>query len=115
MERKVCPVCCQRPVAVNYKDKHGHTHYRSVCDVCARAGKKDKKVPAWYKAGYRKTAQCEKCGFKFKYLEQSAVFYLDGNLKNNNHFNLKTVCLNCVQEVHRSKLPWRKSQLVPDF
>ena len=44
-----------------------------------------------------------------------AVFYVDGNLRNNNHFNLKTVCLNCCQEVYRSKLPWKRSTLTPDY
>ena len=115
MERKICTACNQRPVAVNYV-KEGVTHYRKICDTCGRAGKKNMEVPAWAKAGYRKKPQCEKCGFKFKFpVEQSAVYYLDGNLKNNNHFNLKTVCLNCVQEVSRSRLPWRASPLVPDF
>jgi hypothetical protein len=114
MERKICPTCNQRPVAVNCH--HGdRVYYRKVCDVCSRAGKKHREIPAWYKTGYRKKPACERCGFKFKLTEQSAVFYADGNLKNNNHFNLKTVCLNCVHEVHRSKLPWRQGHLVPDF
>ena len=116
MERKICPVCNVRPVAHNYTDKNGVLHYRRTCDVCKRAGKKAKVTLAWQKAGYKKKPQCEKCGFKFKFDEQSAVFYVDGNLRNNNHFNLKTVCLNCCQEVYRSKLPWKRSSpLTPDF
>ena len=115
-ERKICAECKVNLQAVNYTDPDGITHYRTKCDVCARAGKKDKKTPAWYKSGYRKKPNCEKCGFKFKFpVEQSAVYYLDGNLKNNNHFNLKTVCLNCVQEVHKSRLAWKPASLVPDF
>ena len=42
-------------------------------------------------------------------------FYVDGNLKNNNWLNLKTICLNCAQEVYRSKLPWKPAPIVPDF
>ena len=114
MERKICPNCNQRPVAVNYI-REDITHYRRVCDVCSRAGRKHKEIPAWYKSGYRKKPACEKCGFKFKFPEQSAVFYADSNLKNNNHFNLKTVCLNCAHEVSKSKMPWRQGPLVPDF
>lgn len=114
-ERKICGLCNQRPVAVNYR-RHGVTHYRTKCDPCSRAGKKNKAIPAWVKSGYRKKPQCEKCGFKFKFpTEQSAVYYLDGNLRNNNHFNLKTVCLNCVQEINKSRLAWRPAPLVPDF
>jgi len=76
MTRKICSTCNQRLVAINYI-KNNITHYRSKCDVCARAGRKDKAVPAWYKSGYRKKPQCEKCGFKFKFpTEQSAVYYL---------------------------------------
>ena len=114
MERKICPTCNQRPVAVNYV-REDVVHYRSICDVCSRGGRKHKPTPSWHKTGYRKKPACERCGFKFKLTEQSAVFYADGNLKNNNHFNLKTVCLNCVHEVQKSKLPWRQGPLVPDF
>jgi hypothetical protein len=114
-ERKICPTCGQRPVAINYL-KEGVAHYRTQCDVCIKQGKKLKPAPpGWRRSGYTKKPQCEKCGFKFKLVEQSAVFYVDGNLKNNNWANLKTVCLNCAQEVYKSKLPWKVSPLVPDF
>ena len=48
MERKICPVCNMRPVAHNYTDKNGVLHYRRVCDICKRAGKKIK--PAEFSA-----------------------------------------------------------------
>jgi hypothetical protein len=115
MLRNLCPTCNQRPVAVNYI-REGVTHYRRMCDVCARLGKKIKpKPPAWFVSGYRKKPQCERCSFKFKHPEQSGVFYTDGNLKNNNWINLKTICLNCQQEVYKSRLPWKQGPLVPDF
>jgi len=56
-ERKICPSCNQRPVAINCH-KGDKTYYRKVCDICVRAGKKDKKVPGWAKSGYRKKPQC---------------------------------------------------------
>lgn len=114
--RKLCPTCNQRPVAINCI-KEGHTYYRRVCDVCARSGKKLKpKPPSWAQSGYTKKPQCERCGFKAKYpAEQLGVFYVDGNLKNNNWLNLKTVCLNCQQEIYKSKLPWKPAPIVPDF
>ncbi len=116
MSRPLCPTCNQRPVAVNYHS-NGITRYRKVCDVCARAGKKIKPVPpAWYKAGYRKKPVCEKCGFRAKYPEkQMAVFYVDGNMKNNTALNLKSVCLNCRVELAHSNSPWRAAPLTPDF
>lgn len=113
--RSLCPACGLRPVAINYK-RDGVTHYRSVCDSCNRRGKKIKPVPpSWFVSGYRKKPQCERCGFKSKYPDQMSVFYVDGNLKNNNWINLKTVCLNCQVEIYKSKLPWRPAPLVPDF
>lgn len=114
-DRKLCPVCRANPVAVNYV-KDEVTHYRSSCTACIRKGKKLKPVPpAWAVSGYKKKPQCEKCGFKFKFLEQSNVFYVDGNLKNNNWANLKTICLNCQQELYKSKVGWKASPIVPDF
>lgn len=117
LNRKICPVCTKNPTAVNYKDKNGNVHYRSMCSACIHAGKKIKPpVPAWYKTGYRKKPCCEKCGFKAKYPEeQLRVFYLDGNLKNNSWSNLKTICLNCQQEIYKIRLPWKPADIVPDF
>ena len=115
LERNLCPICRNNPVAVNYI-RDGVRHYRNSCSACARKGRKLKKEPpAWHRAGYKKKPACERCGFKFKLPDQSNVFYVDGNLKNNNDFNLKTVCLNCTQEVYKSRVSWKASPLVPDF
>lgn len=115
--RKICPVCTKHPVAVNYKDKNGIVHYRRLCTSCIHSKKKLKPpVPLWYKAGYRKKPSCEKCGFKAKYPEdQLRVFHLDGDICNSNRSNLKTICLNCQQEIFKSRLPWKPAGIVPDF
>lgn len=115
LKRELCPLCFENPVAVNYV-REGITHYRNSCASCIRKGRKLKKQPpAWARTGYKKKPQCELCGFKFKLPSQSNVFHVDGNLKNNNNFNLKTVCLNCTQEVYKSKVAWKPSPIVPDF
>jgi hypothetical protein len=115
LERKLCPVCNANPVAVNYV-KDGITHYRNSCTSCIRKGRKLKPTPpAWARSGYKKKSNCEKCNFKFKFPEQSVVFNVDGNLKNNNWANLKTICLNCQQEIYKSKLGWKANPIVPDF
>jgi hypothetical protein len=115
LKRDLCPACRANPVAVNYV-RDGVTHYRNSCSSCIRKGKKLKpEPPAWVRMGYKKKPTCERCNFKFKLPEQSIVFHVDGNLKNNNHFNLKTVCLNCQQEVYKSRLSWKASPIVPDF
>jgi hypothetical protein len=114
-DRPLCPICHGRPVAINCYS--GETvYYRKLCDICAKAGKKHKPVPTWYKTGYRKSHTCDKCGWIAKYPEkQMTVFHIDGNLKNVNQFNLKTVCLNCRVEISLSRLPWKEADIKPDF
>jgi hypothetical protein len=42
------------------------------------------------------------------------VYHCDGNLHNTNIANLRTVCLNCVEEVKRLDVPWVNGELTPD-
>jgi hypothetical protein len=116
MSRKLCPSCQINPVAINYK-RDGITHYRSRCAGCIRAGRKLKEQPpAWAKTGYKKPERCEMCGFKAKLpVKQLFVYHVDGNLKNNNWHNLKTVCANCRIELGTSRVAWKPSAIVPDF
>ena len=113
--RTLCPTCNESPVAVNYiKDET--VHYRTRCSACIRKGRGVKKIPpAWAKSGYKKKDRCELCSFKFKLVSQCNVFYVDGNLKNTNWSNFKTVCLNCQQELYKSKVTWKPAPIVPDF
>lgn len=113
--RPLCPTCRTKPVAINYI-KEEVTHYRGQCDTCLRQGKKIKPAsPGWARAGYKKKTNCEKCGFTAKLFSQLNVFHVDGNLKNNDWVNLKTICLNCTEEVYKSKLKWKPSPPVQDF
>jgi len=114
MQRPLCPTCNARPVAIN-RHVDDRIYYRKLCDVCIRGGRKLKLVPAWAKAGYKKKPACEMCGFKFKLASQSNVFYIDGFLINHDWLNLKTICLNCQQELYSSKVSWKPSPIVPDF
>lgn len=116
MQRPICPLCNQNEVAINYRSNE-QVRYRKICGACDRKGKVLRPVPpAWFKAGYRKKAVCEKCGYKAKYPDkQMAVFHVDGNLRNTSSLNLKSVCLNCRVELAHSKLPWKEAPLTPDF
>jgi hypothetical protein len=115
MERPVCPACNQRFRAVNYT-KDSVTHYRSRCESCIKRGRRIKvPEPRWKASGYKKKATCDKCGFKGKHSAQLLVYHVDGNLNNSNLRNLKTICLNCVEEVKRADLPWRAGDLTPDL
>jgi len=113
--RTDCPVCKERPVAINCI-KNGTTYYRKLCDICTRLGKSVKHTPGWALSGYKKKHSCEKCGFKSKLpSKQITVFHIDGNLKNNNWVNLRSVCLNCRAEIMNSPTSWKEAPIVPDF
>lgn len=116
LKRDLCPICNENLVAVNYI-KDDVTHYRNSCAPCIRKGRKLKAVrPGWLKAGYKKKERCEVCNFRAKLpAKQLFVYHADGNLKNCNLFNLKTVCANCRLELIGGPLPWKPSPIVPDF
>jgi hypothetical protein len=71
-------------------------------------------VPAWQTSGYKKKPTCDRCGFKARYASQLLVFHIDGRMKNCDLKNLRTVCLNCVEEVKRMDMPWAKNDLQVD-
>jgi hypothetical protein len=115
MTRPICPACGQRHCAVNYI-KEEVTHYRSRCETCTRRGRGIKpRKPRWQEAGYKKKPTCDKCGFKAKFAAQLLVYHIDSNLNHCEPKNLKTVCLNCVEEIKRSDYPWRRGDLEPDI
>ena len=115
MTRPICPACNQRPKAINcYRDDR--VYYRSRCEQCVKKNKKIKpSEPRWKSAGYKKKPTCDKCGFRARYSAQLMVYHVDSNLNNTDVRNLKTVCLNCVEELKRSDLPWRRGDLEPDI
>jgi hypothetical protein len=110
--RNLCKICQERPVAINYY-KEDRVFYRSKCDHCAN--NRANGTPMWQKAGYKKKATCDKCGFSSKHLEQFNVYYADGNPSNCKYTNLKTVCANCQRILYKFKLPWKQGDLTPDF
>jgi hypothetical protein len=115
MSRPTCPKCNLHPVALNYH-RNSKPHYRSLCISCTYKNKKSRPTaPNWYRSGYRPKEKCERCGFKFRLTEQSRVYHVDGNDQNTNWTNLKTVCLNCQQEISKLNSRWRPGDLLPDF
>lgn len=113
--RPLCKSCGRLPCAINYV-KDNNTHFRSRCGNCIRKGKKLKpQQPSWAACGYKKKPHCEKCGFKARYKEQLFVYYIDGNLNNSNHLNLRSICANCQIEIAKEGLGWKQGDLIPDF
>jgi hypothetical protein len=112
MIRSLCKTCGKRPVAINYR-KGERTFYRKMCDHCARG--REPGMAKWQLAGYKKRDTCDRCNFTSKYSDQFDVFFVDGNLENCRHANLKTVCANCQRLLHQLKLPWKRGDLRADF
>lgn len=83
---------------------------------CIRKGRSKKQVrPAWALAGYKKKPKCERCGFKAKTQKQLFVFYVDGDKRNHDGINLKTICANCAIDVEGMGAGWVPADLVPDL
>ena len=66
------------------------------------------------RSGYRKKKKCELCGFRATNQIQLDVLFIDGNLRNTAHANLKTVCANCQRLSSVRRLGWRVGDLVAD-
>ena len=114
MIRPICKSCNKNHCAINYVRKE-KTYFRSLCDECGRKkNKKKPRIPKWQKAGYKKKTTCDLCGFKATYATQMTVFYVDGNLENNEFINLRTICLNCVEVLKRKDVTWKRGDLQVD-
>lgn len=113
MTRPLC-LCGFRPAAINYI-KNNKTYYRKKCEMCLKGGTISAGIPKWYLSGYRIKLTCDKCNYKGRHLEQFNVFYIDGNLNNVRHTNLKTVCANCQRILHKEGISWKQGDLQPDF
>jgi hypothetical protein len=102
------------PAAVNCH-RGDRVYYRRLCSSCIRRGRRlPQQKPRWESAGYRKMTQCDRCGFRARYSTQLTVFHVNGDLRDCDVRNLRTVCLNCVVEVSKSDLPWRRGDLEED-
>jgi len=114
MIRPICQSCKQRPSAVNYY-RDDVAHYRTRCGYCI-AKNRGIKIPEarWKTAGYKKKPACDRCGFRSRYASQLLVYHVDGNQHNTGLRNLKTICLNCVEEIKRLDRPWVPGDLEPD-
>lgn len=112
--RPLCLACNQRPRAVAYH-KNQRVQYRRLCEYCIKRGRKVKPPePRWRSAGYKKKIACDRCGFRSRYASQLVVYHVDGVQHNTGLRNLKTVCLNCVEEIKRLDRPWVPGDLEPD-
>mgnify|MGYP003344704818 FL=1 len=113
--RPFCKTCNKNFCAINYI-RNDKTYYRSVCDECGRNKNKLKPRKAtWVKSGYKKKTTCDLCGFHSIFPSQITVFHIDGNLKNTELRNLRSVCLNCVEVVKKKEVTWKRGDLQVDY
>ena len=113
--RPICKECNKNACAINYI-RNKKTYYRGICDACGKKKSKVKpKQPIWEKAGYKKKNYCDICGFKSLYPTQMTVFHIDGDLRNANFSNLRTICLNCIEVVKRKEITWKRGDLQVDY
>ena len=113
--RPLCAKCKSKPRAYAYR-RNNKVYWRSLCDTCNRkkSGKKVGGLTALQRSGYRKKKKCELCGFRATNPIQLDVLFIDGNLRNTAHVNLKTVCANCQRLSSVRRLGWRVGDLVAD-
>ena len=113
--RPMCMECKAKPRAYAYKKKD-RIYWRRLCDTCNR--KKSQKriggITPLQRSGYKKRRKCELCGFKAQDQSQLDVFFVDGNLRNVNETNLKTICANCQRLGGVRRLGWRVGDLIAD-
>lgn len=113
--RPICETCNKHPRSINYI-KDGAYHYRSQCDPCRREkAKSHPRKPNWTNSGYKKKSTCDLCGFKCVYQTQIVVYHIDGNLENISFSNLRSICLNCIEVVKKTKVTWRRGDLRVDY
>ena len=113
--RPLCQVCGKNSAAINgyHSDK---IYYRKRCNACIRRDRQlPRQTPRWQSMGYKKKPTCDRCGFRAKHSAQLLVYHVNGNLNDCELRNLKTVCLNCIEEIRRLDLPWRAGDLSPDL
>ena len=83
---------------------------KTVRPLCVQCRSK----PRAYAYRKGKKSKCELCGFKAQSTIQLDVLFVDGNLRNTNDKNLKTVCANCQRLSSVRRLGWRVGDLIAD-
>lgn len=113
--RPLCKTCKTRPCAVNYHNGE-RIHYRSRCERCWKQKRQQSySKPVWQLRGYQKKNTCERCGYRSNISQVFGVYCVDGDLKNTQPNNLRTVCANCQILLSVSNQGWANAELVSDY
>ena len=119
---KICSTCfIQKPLSDFNKVNKDRPHRHSNCKPCNKRKRqqwldanpdkakalKDKKNKTRFAYSQHKKDHCDECGFKAKHSCQLDVDHVNGNHKDNDINNLRTLCANC----HRYKT-WQNNDIV---
>ena len=104
--RPLCEHCNTSLAKPNGKSKHGFKKWHKYCSTCAKAAYDEK-----FGFLLNKKNKCEKCGFVPEDKCQLDIVYKDGNKKNKEKSNMRTLCANC-NRVYQKKLKEKKKSLL---
>lgn len=104
--RPLCENCKVTLAKPNGKSKHGFQKWHRYCSTCSKAAYNNK-----FGFLLNKKNKCEKCGFVPEDKCQLDIVYKDGNIKNKEKSNMKTLCANC-NRLHKKKLRENKKKLL---
>ncbi len=104
--RPLCEHCKLSLAKPNGKSKHGFTKWHKFCVECSKAVYDPKHNHLLHKKPI-----CERCGFVAEDKCQLDIVYKDGNKKNKDSSNLKTLCANCHRVYKKNIKENRKSIL----
>ena len=96
--RPLCEHCKVSLAKPNGKSKHGFTKWHKYCVDCAKGAYNSK-----YGYLLQKKDKCEKCDFIPEDKCLLDIIYKDGNSRNKDKRNLKTLCANC-NRLYQKKL-----------
>ena len=104
--RPLCKECGTSLAKPNGISKHGFQKWHKYCIDCAKAAYSPR-----FKYLTQKKSKCEICGFAAKDKCQLDVIYKDGNRKNTEKSNIKTVCANC-NRLHQKKSKAKRKSIL---
>lgn len=104
--RQLCKNCNISLAKSNGISKHGFIKWHKYCSSCSKSIYNPK-------FGYRlhKNVVCDICNFKAIDKCQLDLIYLDGNKKNKNIDNIKTLCANC-NRVYQKNLKYKNKSIL---
>jgi len=103
--RPLCSNCKVAPSKSNGISKYGFKKYHKYCSSCSKAAYNPKFGFTLFKKNH-----CEKCNFIPEDSCQLDLVYKDGNNKNKEKTNIKTLCANCSR-LYSKKLKEKKKTI----